>query len=246
MKRLVAVATLFATVVIAGTIFLSTPKGASGSAMVGQAGEPANTITTSGTGMVQVSPNLALVSLGVQTQAGTAQAALQQNSTQMQAVLNALRAQGIADADIQTSAVSLQPITQEPTAGPTAPGTQPVTITGYLALNVVTARVRQLDKLGPVIDAAVQAGANTVEGISFTVQDTSAPEKQALQLAIQDARGKADAIAAQIDVTITGVQSVSEQGIAVPSAAAAPAGGGVPVQPGQLTVTASVIVTYGY
>lgn len=252
MRRLIAVATMFMVVVLAGAVFVFTPLGASGSPAVGQVEEPANTISTSGTGMVQVSPDSAMVSLGVQTQASTAQAALQENTAKMEAVLAALRAQGIADADIQTSAISLQPIMEEPGTLPATPGVSPGTITGYRATNVVTARVRQLNKVGIVIDAAVQAGANTVEGIFFTLQDTSAPQRQALQQAIQDSRGKADAIAGQIGVTISGIRSVSEQGISIPFAAAAQVGLGggggveVPVQPGQLTITANVRVTYNY
>lgn len=248
MRRLLIMIVALLVVAAIGATFAVAPPGQVGLPAFAQEEAPANTITVSGTGISMVAPDLLVVTLGVETQADTAQAAQQQNAETMNAVLEALRAQGLTDEDIQTSQLSLQPVREEPTPERPTPGN----ITGYRAVNTVTVRLQQIGQAGEVIDAAVQAGANVVGNIFFSVQDTSAPQQDALRAALDDARTKADTIATDIGVTITGIRSVSELGIAVPFPLAgqeAIGRGGAevaPIEPGQLTVTANVRVTFNY
>ena len=199
------------------------------------------TITVAGQGQVQVAPDVAYVSFGVQTRASTAKDAQDQNNQAMAAAIAKIKALGIADKDIQTSGISLYPVYD-----------QSNTITGYQASNTVTVSV-DVAKAGQVIDGAVGAGANTSVSVSFGLKDPGAAQAQALEAAAKDARTHADAIAKGLGVTIQQVQVAVEQtsttpvpvramGVAASSAGIAP----TPVQAGQLTVTATVSVTYGF
>ena len=202
---------------------------------------PANTITVSGTGQIQAQPDEAFVSAGVRTQAQTAQAAQSQNNQQMQSVIDAVKALGIPAKDIQTGGVSLSPVYSNNQ-----------TIQAYEARNTVNVTVEQVSQAGQVLDAAVRAGANQTGGISFGLKDDTALRNKALAAAVADARSKADALAAAGGLKVSGIDSMMESSVSVPiPVARAPLGAAaasqaVPVEPGQLTVTAQVTVVYGY
>src|SRR5579884_3782877 len=199
-------------------------------------------IAVSGTGRVEARPDEAIVQAGVSTRAQTAQDAQAQNNQQMQSVLNAIKALGIPDKDIQTTGVSLYPVITEGN-----------TVNGYNATNNVRITVENIDQAGAVLDAAVKAGANTSSGISFGFKDETALRNKALAAAAADARSKADALAAALGLQISGVQSVTESQVSIPvplavprasvSPAAAPS---VPVEPGQQTVTAEITIVFSY
>jgi len=200
----------------------------------------AHSITVSGTGEIKAVPDEAFVSAGVQTRAQTAQEAQSTNNTQMQAVINAVKAMGIPDSDIQTSGVSLYPVY----------GTNQ-TLEGYQARNTISITVEKIDQAGQVLDAVVKAGANETAGIQFGLKNQTALRNKALAAAVADARSKADALAAAAGVKITSVEAVSETSVNVPvlvsrASVAAAASQAVPVEPGQLTVSAQVTVAYGY
>ena len=216
--------------------------------VVGVDGAPSRTITVSGTGEVRARPDTAFATLGVDNQAEKADQAQQENATRMAAVVEAIKKLSIPEADIQTSALDLQPIVESPRT----PGGGQGRIVGYRAVSRVTVRVRDISKVGPVLDETVRAGANVAGNIRFAIGDDAELRQQALKNASKDARTKADAIAAGLGVTISGVHSAAESSVfttvmqdeirAAVSAAPAP----IPVEPGEMTVTAQLRVVYTY
>jgi uncharacterized protein YggE len=189
-------------------------------------------------------PDMATVNLGVQTQAQTAQAAMAANSQRMTALIAALRRAGVAERDIQTSNISVNPTYQYRE-------NQPPLLTGYQANNTVVANVRNIDTTGRVIDAAVNAGGNTVNGVYFSYQNPDAQMDVARRNAIQEARRRADLYAQALDMHVARVISVNEGGgytppvpmIMAARAEAAPAPP-PPVEPGQVETTATVSVVF--
>jgi uncharacterized protein YggE len=204
---------------------------------------PTQVISVTGTGVVTTTPDRADFSFGVQTQRDSARAAAAANADQMQRVINALRASGIAGRDIQTQQVSIS--ARYDNTG----------LVGYTASNSVTAKIRAIDTAGAVIDAATAAGASNVYGPSFFRSDRQTLVRTALRGAIADARAKAQAIAAGSDATAGRVLSVIEQG-AIPPSGTGTTGStttgstgvtGVtptPVQPGEQAIQDTVSVTF--
>jgi hypothetical protein len=204
---------------------------------------PEHTISVTGTGRVLIEPDVADMSFGVSVRRDRAAASAQDAADLMTKVVNALKAAGIADKDIQTANISIQPVYDYS-------GHVPV-LTGYETDNLVSVTMRDLTKVGQTIDSAVTAGATNVSGITFRVDDPTGAEKQARDQAMADAKSKADALAAAGNVTITGIQSISEVSAPVPmpfpyEARAAAAGdtATTPVEPGNVTTEVTVSVVY--
>jgi uncharacterized protein YggE len=202
-----------------------------------------HTISVTGTGRVLIAPDVADMTFGVSVRRDRATAASQDAADQMSKVVDALKAAGIAAKDIQTANLSLQPIYDYS-------GNNPV-LTGYEADNAVAVTLRDLTKAGQTIDAAVNAGANNVSGITFRLDDPSKAEAQAREQAMTDAKGKADSLAAAGNVTITGIQSISETSAPVPypfpyaaRGAAADTSATTPVEAGNITSEVTVNVVY--
>ncbi|HEY0780626.1 MAG TPA: SIMPL domain-containing protein [Gemmatirosa sp.] len=151
---------------------------------------PGAAITVSGTGEDQVAPDRARVSLGVVTQATTAAAAAQQNARVQQAVLDAVRAQGIAADQISTSGYNVTPTTEYNQQ------TQRSRVTGYSVQNTVTVELRRIDQVGPVLDAVLAKGANTVSSLELYSSQAEASRRRALAKAVERARADAEAMAA--------------------------------------------------
>ena len=202
-------------------------------------------VTVAGLGEVKVKPDMASISTGVTTDGPTARAALARNSTAMEAVLKALKDAGVAEDDIQTSNFSVQPV-----YGAMQPGQTSVPrIVSYQVSNQVSARIKELKKLGATLDALVQAGSNQVSGISFDLNDPAAATNEARKKAIADARAKAELYAGAADASVGAVMQISEVSVtpmmpvsyrmAEMSAAAS-----VPIAAGQSTLSASVTVTF--
>lgn len=210
------------------------PEGARSAAA--QEEEATKGVTVTGSGSVRAVPDRASFAFGVETQAPTARAALTANSAAIEKVIAALRAGGVAAADLQTAQVSLFPRTDERGSA----------IVGYTASNTVSATIRELGRAGAVVDAAVEAGANTVSGPSLTRGDTSALYRQALRAAVADARTKAETLADASGRTLGGVTAMVETGTATPMPVAArdAVESSVPIVPGTQTVEASVSVTF--
>jgi uncharacterized protein YggE len=202
-------------------------------------------LSVSAEGRVESAPDMATISLGVTTEGATAQAALQANAQRMNALTQSLRRAGIAERDIQTSNVSVNPQYAYVE-------NRPPRITGYQANNQVSVRVRNLDRLGSVIDNAVAAGGNTVHGVSFSHADPDAQLDAARREAAQNARRRADLYAQAFNMRVHRIIAISESGgypppMPVPvyarmeaMADAAP----TPVAPGEISTSVNVNVTF--
>jgi uncharacterized protein len=200
--------------------------------------DESRTIAVTGSGSVQVAPDRARWSFGVQTQSRSASDALAKNAVLVQKVVAAVKAAGVAPADLQTEQVSVYPQMSED-------GTE---IVSYTATNTVGVVVRDVAKTGAIVDAATAAGANTVSGPALTVSDSERSYEAALGKAYDQARSKAEALAASAGATLGRVLSISEGGgpqpIPFAGAAKADAGTQTPIEPGQTEISASVSVTY--
>jgi uncharacterized protein YggE len=205
-------------------------------------------ISASGEATVTAKPDRAEIDIGVFTLADTAQAAGSQNASKLDAVLSALRKVLGPSADIKTISYSLSPQYRYP-----RDGTEP-TITGYRAVNTVRVRTDDLEQVGKIIDAATNAGANTIQQLQFELKDPSALRNEALRQAAQQAKSKADAIASALGVRVVRLLSVSEgggmviprvyqSGVARAQSAAAP----TPIDSGTIDVhaTVSLVVQIG-
>jgi uncharacterized protein YggE len=194
-------------------------------------------ITVTGTASVHAQPDEAVVSLGVRTQASTAQAAMQQNATKMSAVFGAMRKLGIGGADLATTNVSLDPVYSNDGS----------TVIGFQAMNQIEVTIHDMGAVGKVIDAAVGAGANLAGGITFQLSDQNKGVNDALAKAVQNARSKADAMAAAADATVGQVVTIDEGTspepirYAVPQAAEAAF---TPVNPPTIETSVQVTVTW--
>jgi uncharacterized protein YggE len=203
---------------------------------------PLSSIRVTGDAVVTAKPDRALIDVGVLTQEKQSQNASSQNAKQLDAVMAALHKLLGADADIKTINFALNPDYQyRPMGGKSA-------VSSYTALNVVRVTVDELDKVGPVIDAATQAGANHVESVRYTVKDQQVLHSQAVREAALKARANADALASALNLRITRIVSV-EEGDGSPSGPDAadprdPAGPApTPIQSSSFVVTANVTLT---
>lgn len=207
-------------------------------------------IAVQGEGEATSSPDVALVSLGVQSEGSTAREALDKNSAAMAAVIEAIKRSGIPENSLRTSGLTLTPVRARP--APSDQGTPP--ITGYQASNTLSVTVDPVTKAGEVIDVAVASGANVAGGVRFAIKDDAELRRAALDQAGRSARGKAEALAGALGLRVTGVQSVSEEtfgGGPVARAELAQSSGAAvavapPVQPGELTLRVRVHVVFNF
>lgn len=204
---------------------------------------PANAIerliTVTGEATVGVAPDSAIIRIGVSSQARTAREASEANSKQMTGVLGTIKEVGIADRDVQTSRLSVQPQYDPNKAGPAR-------LTGFQVTNQVTIRVREIDKLPSIIDRAIAAGANEMSGIEFVVSEQSKLLDQARDDAIGDARRKAELYAKAAGVKLGSVVAIAEEGANPPPRPVMQAmrSAAVPVAPGEQMLRAGVNVTF--
>ena len=207
---------------------------------------PAETITVVGQGLVSVRPNIARVSLGVETSAETIGEAVAANEVIMEAILAALEGTGIDTQDIQTMNYSIR-LDRYPEQLPLASSAgeaQPM----YRVSNMVNVTIRDLDSVGNVLDAVIEAGANDIWGITFAIDDPSEAQDEARAGAIEDALARAGALAELNGVELGPVMSVTEiigsTPIPMPVALESAAAGGGPISPGELEIGYQVQVTY--
>jgi uncharacterized protein YggE len=172
-----------------------------------QVEQQVKTISVTGTGVVKAKPDRAVISLSVVTQADTAEKAVSENADKMDRVVKAVRAMGILENQTETSAYSLNPIWEYPKEGSSR-------IVGYTCSNTVRVTVKDLNKVGGIIDAAVAAGANQVSSLQFTISEEAMRQLglNALSLAVIDAASKASTIATAAGVTLVGPLSISLSG----------------------------------
>jgi len=211
-----------------------------------QALPPLRTVSVTGSGSANLVPDIAYIYVGVHTEKPSAAEAVDENNAQTQTMIQALKDFGIAAEDIRTTNFSIwpqdkyDPITGTPTGQKT-----------YIVDNTVYVTVRDLDKLGDLLDTVIAAGANTVNSIQFDVADKEAALKDARAEAVNDAAVQAKELADAADVKLGNIQSIGfSDSTPYPVYNGKGGGGGaveaaaVPIQPGQLTFTVTVNVTY--
>jgi len=200
-------------------------------------------ITVSAEGRATAAPDMATVSLGAVAEAEDAAAAVQKMSAQAAGLLAALAAAGIPERDVQTSGLHLRPIWSD-----RYPETRErQQIEGFAAGTDVTVRVRDLDALGPVLDAVVQAGANAFSGLSFGLQEPGPLRDEARRAAVAEAAHKARLYAEAAGVSLGRILSISESDRGAPEmmrTEMASDAGSVPIAQGELAIVARVTITY--
>jgi len=220
--------------------------GQAGLALAQDGSGVARTITVTGSGEAAGPPDQSTINAGVQTLAPTVIGSSDENQAIIKRIMRSLREEGIEDKDIQTVDYSVWPQQQHDPRG-----TGETTITGYQVNNTVRITVRDIDRLGNVLAAVTNAGANAIHGISFSVEDKAALEARAREAAMADARTRAEALAGLAGVELGKVLTISMS-----------SGGGYPVpmfgarmqmaqaialpdiSAGELSVAVQVQVTY--
>ena len=205
------------------------------------------TIVVPGTGRVSVIPDVADLRLGVAVARPKVDAARSEAARVMDAILAAVDAAGVPRRDVRTTLLSIQP-RYDYREG------RPPSLTGYELSNVVEVTIRDLARLGDVVDAALAAGATSMDGLSFRLADPAPAEREARRLAMADARSRAEVLAAEGGLAIEGVSDIVEGSpvhppIPFPKAgrmylAEADADAATPVEAGALEVAVSVTVTF--
>lgn len=201
-------------------------------------------ILVSGEGRVEVAPDLAVITLGVSKEAKEAGEAMALVSEDMFAVVQELRAVGIADKDLQTQQISLQPVWSN---GGSNNSSGERRITGFLAANTVNLRVRDLDQLAEVLDRVLRAGANQFQGLRFDVADHALLQDQMRASAVADARHKAEQLAAAAGVTLGPVRTITDQdhgGGRPMMAMEMSRSGAMPIEAGELSFSHNVQVVF--
>lgn len=203
------------------------------------------TLTVNGSGKVYLTPDIAYITIGVHTEDASALTAVGNNNTQAEQVISALKGMGIAEKDIQTTNFSIYPQQSYDQDG------KPTGEIKYVVDNSVYVTVRDLAKIGDVLDGVVKAGANTISGIQFDVADKTAALSDARKAAVSDAQAKAEELAAAAGLTLGPIQTIGEYTSGGPqpmydraAPMAAQAAGSVPVQAGQMLLTMEVNLVY--
>jgi len=206
--------------------------------------ENVRTLNVNGVGQAYLTPDIAYIYVGVHTEGASASEAVDANKTQTASVMEALKAAGVDDKDIRTTNFSIWPSQQY---GPD--GT--VTGTIYMVDNSVYVVVRDLDGLGDLLDDAISAGANSINSIQFDVADKTEAVKEARAKAVEDAKKQAQELAEASGVTLGEIYSINfYDSSPYPFYEGKGGGGGatvsaaVPIQPGQLTISVTVNMTY--
>lgn len=203
-------------------------------------------ISVSGTGEIRVSADTAVISLGVSARDKDVLKAQQKVNESIAAIRSALTEQNISEENINTEFINIY-VTYDYR-------NDQEEVEAYNASSTLAIKVTEMDKVGALIDAAFSAGANTLNGISFSASDTSEAKAEALREAVADAKNKADILAEASGLKITGIESLSEDGVFsfennignvyAKMAVAETADAGTVVQAAKLIVSASVSITY--
>ena len=204
------------------------------------------TINVNGSGKAYLTPDIAYVNIGVHTENKDASEAVSTNNQKSQKVIDTLLNQGIDEKDIQTTNFSIYPQQQYDAQG------KPTGEIIYQVDNSVIVTLRDIESVGKVLDAVVQAGANSINSVEFDIADKTEALSRAREAAVQDAKGKAEELASAAGVELGEVQTISEYTGGTPTPiykAGAPVAmeveaASVPIQPGQLILTVEVNIVY--
>lgn len=231
-----AVLVLAVLVGIVGVLYARPVTAQTGSGVPGM-----RQVTVVGTGEAKGRPDTATVQIGVETEGATSQDALAKNTEQAQAIQQKLKELGVDEKDIQTNNFSVYPTYGQD-------GRQ---ITGYQVGNSVSVKIRNLDQSGTLLDQVVQAGANSIYGISFGVENPEDLLNQAREQAVQDARVRAEQLArasgGSLGQVLVITENIGSTPIPMPladRAMEAAAGQAVPVEPGEQSFSMNVQVTF--
>jgi uncharacterized protein YggE len=228
--------------IVAGLVVLATavaaPVALGTTAAAAGAATRSRTITVTGTGEVRGTPDVADLVLGVSGRAGSAAEVMSRIADRAQKVIDALHDAGVADDDIQTADLSVQPVYDDEGK-----------VTGYEASNTVSVHIRDLTKAGAIVDsAAAKAGDDIrVQGITFSIDDDSALLATARGKATKRARAQAEQLASGAEVEVGEVRSIAESTSSMPlsyAADAAEKAAGTPVMPGSQTLSVQATVVF--
>lgn len=204
-------------------------------------------ITVVGRGQVSLTPDVATVNVGAEATAATVSEAKEAVDQRIAAIAATLKEHGIADKDIQTSSYNIY-FERQPFSPVMREGTEPETQGTYRVSSMLRVTVRDIDKVGAVLDAVVESGANQVYGVYFTVDDASEWESEARAAAIADAKARAEELASLSGVKLGQVLTVSEvvgdTPEPLPMLAVERAAGGAGIAPGELEMGTQVQVTF--
>lgn len=202
------------------------------------------TITVTGIGTVSAEPDMAIVSLGVETADTSIAPALQQNNATVESIITNVEVLGVARQDIATEYFNVYQ--ERPYIEPSAATSGIAQPTTFRVTHVLRITVRDLEQLDAILTASVDAGANIVQNITFDISDRTALETQARSAAIADAQVRGEQIAGELNVELGSVVSVIEGNMFAPPAYAVVAvgGGGGGPMPGVFDITLSITVTY--
>jgi uncharacterized protein YggE len=234
------------------TVLMSVLMAATAAPLMAQqpAEKPDRVINVNAVGTVQRAPEKAVITVAVESNGATAQAAAQANATKMDAVFAALRRVGIVPPKVRTIAYELQPQYQQPSRENPNPSGR---IIGYRAINMVLVDVDSIARVGSVIDAVVTGGANRVANLSFELRDAESARLEALRLAVAKARAEAEVLATAAGQRLGPPLNISSSSYyeprqmrmqAMDMAVAAPAPPPTPIEAGTLTVTANVSIVF--
>jgi uncharacterized protein YggE len=220
-------------------------RASQGQMTVGTSVAPTPIIVTTGTGESRVAPDRATIMIGVQSRATTAAAAAAENARRQRAILDTLRAIGLASNQLSTVNYNVNPEMQYPQNGQGTPR-----VIAYVVTNTVRAEVRRLDDVARVIDAALAKGANEISSLEFSSSQADSARRAALGLAVSNARLDANALALAAGGTLGSVIEISTAEspirpvpqVMLREAAAAK----TPIEPGEQTVTATVTVRWSF
>jgi uncharacterized protein YggE len=237
--------TLFVSIVLLAAFVLS----ACGPAVVAPAAQSTpRTLSVNGVGLAYLTPDIAYLNIGVHTENASAADAVAENNTRTQAVIDALKEAGVDEKDIQTANFSIW--TQDKYDPMTGMSTGEKV---YAVDNSVSVTIRKLAELGKLLDTLVKTGANNINSIQFDVADKTEALKQARDEAVQNARTQAQELAAAAGVTLGDISSISfYDSVPTPmydtfgkgGGESAPANTVMPIQPGQMTLTVTVNMTF--
>lgn len=204
-------------------------------------------ITVMGVGTVSGTPDIANVTVGVESQGSDVKQVVADNNTKMNALIASLKAAGIADKDIQTMNYSIY--AESPVGREISPDQPSQGLTVYHVTNQVQIVVREISNLSSVLDVAVENGANSIYGVSFSVSDPTKLEDQAREIAVTNAKARAEKLAKLQEVTLGSVISVEETGASpMPFYSVAKdmaQAGGAAIESGSIQVTVNLQVKYG-
>jgi hypothetical protein len=241
---LALVALALAAIALAAPALAGNTKQGGGNVTQAAPTDTTRTINVGGTGRVTVTPDMATVIIGVVERADSAKVAQEQAAKKMAAVVDSIKKNGVADKDIQTINVSLNPVYDY------SDNTQK--LIAYEANQSVQIKVRKLADTGAIIDEAVQAGAANVSSIMLSLADTTGPVAEARKLAVTDAKAKADQLASAAGVRIVSVMTITENSAPgpVPIAYRQEAGAMAadkaitPIEAGSQEITVDVSIVY--